>query len=390
MLLVRSVTYLSGKGLCALKLTFDRAMVACIWRGPAPVFRTDHMRLVTSFFIRLGLRSSLLDLKVALLLPLIMTLIGTLGFMLIEDYTFIEAIYMTVITISTVGFGEVKPLSATGRIFISIFMMVNIAVIAYALAAFSYFVIDGKLFEEMEKSWMQSRVDKLQGHTILCGFGKYGKEIARHLLLHEQPFVVIEQKENKLAIEEFAEIDIPFIIGDATEDDPLERAGIVRARGLITALSDDSDNLFIVLSAKDLNPNLRIVSRAHQERSRQKMIKAGASHVIMPEQIGGFYMATLISKPGAVEFFSYVTNELASDIGFEEVRYDQLPERLQGKTIQEINFRANSGVNVIGHRLADGQYVVNPGPEALLQPEESFILVGSQPQVLSLRKFLKS
>lgn len=347
------------------------------------------MRLVTSFFARLGLKSSLLDLKVALLLPLLMIMIGTLGFMFIEGYTFVEAVYMTVLTISTVGFGEVKPLSSTGRVFISVFMMVNIAVIAYALAAFSYFVIDGKLFEEMEKTWMQARVDKLEGHTILCGFGKYGKEIARHLLLHEQSFVVIEQKQNKLTVEEFAEIDVPYIIGDATEDDPLERAGIARARGLITALSDDSDNLFIVLSAKDLNPALRIVSRAHQERSREKMMKAGASHVIMPEQIGGFYMATLISKPGAVEFFSYVTNELASDIGFEEVRHDQLPEKLQGETIQEINFRSNSGVNVIGHRLADGQYVVNPGPEAFLKPGESFILVGSQPQVLALREFLK-
>lgn len=346
------------------------------------------MRLITSFFSRFGLRSSILDLKVALVLPFVMVVIGTIGFMVIESYTFVEALYMTVLTISTVGFGEVRPLSTGGRVFISIYMMVNIAVIAYALAAFSYYVIEGKLFEEMEKTWMQSRVDNLEGHTILCGFGKYGKEIARHLLLHEQKFVVIEQKDSKLDGEEFEDIDVPYVIGDATADETLIKAGISRAGGLITALSDDSDNLFIVLSAKDLNPTMQIVSRAHQERSRQKMKKAGASHVIMPEQIGGFYMATLISKPGAVEFFSYVTNELASDIGFEEVRYDQLPKSLQGKSIKQIDFRTNSGVNVIGHRLADGNYVVNPGPDAALSPGESFIMVGSQTQVLALRQLL--
>ncbi|MFT7121175.1 MAG: voltage-gated potassium channel [Neolewinella sp.] len=319
-----------------------------------------------------------------------MTVVGTIGLILIEGYSLVDAFYMAVITITTVGFGEVAPLSRSGRIFMSLFMIVNIGVVAYALAAFSYYVIDGKLFEQMEKNRMQAKVDALTGHTILCGFGRYGKEIARHLLLHEQDFVVVEEKESKLSGTEFEEVDIPFVVGDATEDESLEAAGISRAGSLITALSDDSDNLFIVLSAKDLNPKLQIVSRAHQARSRQKMIKAGASHVIMPEQIGGFYMATLISKPGAVEFFSYVTNELASDIGFEEIRFDQLPVPLQDKSIQEINFRKNGGVNVIGHRLANGKYVVNPGPGAKLAEGESFITVGSQPQIHSLRKFLKA
>jgi voltage-gated potassium channel len=133
---------------------------------------------------------------------------------------------------------------------------------------------------------------------------------------------------------------------------------------------------------------LRIISSAHSKRSRQKLMRAGASNVILPEQIGGFYMATLISKPGAVEFFSYVTNELDSDIGFEEIRYDQLPEAMWGKSIQNMNLREKSGVNVIGHRYGKGQYIVNPGPSAILKPGESFIAVGSQPQILALRQYL--
>lgn len=308
--------------------------------------------------------------------------------MLIEGYTLIDAFYMAVITISTVGFGEVAPLSAAGRLFISLMILVNIGVVAYALATFSYYVIEGKLFELMEKNYMQARVDSLSGHTIICGFGRYGREVARHLIEQGQDFVVIEENLEKLELPEFEQIEILYVDGDATHDEALKEAGILRAAGLITALNDDSDNLFIVLSAKELNPDLRIISSAHQSRSRQKLIRAGASHVILPEQIGGFYMATLISKPGAVEFFSYVTNELDSDIGFEEIRYDQLPEAMQGKSIMEMHLRVNSGVNVIGHRLSSGKYEVNPGPESVLAPGDSFITVGSQPQILALRKYL--
>lgn len=315
-------------------------------------------------------------------------MIGTLGFIVIEGYSVVDGLYMTIITISTVGYGEVEPLSSSGRLFVSVLVVLNIAIVAYALATFSYYVIEGKLFELMERNRMQDRVNALNGHTILCGFGRYGKEIARHLLVHGQDFVVIEEKENKTNNGDFEEADIAYVIGDATDDAALIEAGINRAAGLITALSDDSDNLFIVLSAQDLNPNLRIISRAHQARSRAKLMKAGASHVIMPEQIGGFYMATLISKPGAVEFFSYVTNDLASDIGFEEIRYDQLPPKMRGMSIQELSLRKHSGINIIGHRFTDGRYVVNPGPEERLEPGGSFIAVGSQPQILALRKYL--
>ncbi|MEO0732369.1 MAG: potassium channel protein [Bacteroidota bacterium] len=343
---------------------------------------------VPQFFYRLGLKTNLLDLRAAFWLTVGSVLVGTLGFVLIEGYSLADGFYMSVITISTVGFGEVEPLTATGRLFTSGLITLNIGIVAYALATFSYYVIDGKLFELMERNRMQTRVNALSGHTILCGFGRYGKEVARHLLLHEREFVIIEEKSSKLEADEFAELDLPYVLGDATHDEILQEAGITKASGLITALSDDSDNLFIVLSAKDLNPSLRIISRAHQARSRAKMIKAGASHVIMPEQIGGFYMATLMSKPGAVEFFSYVTNELASDIGFEEIRYDQLPAGLRGKNIQELHLRSHSGVNIIGHRLASGRYVVNPGPQERLAEGDSFIVVGSQPQITALREYL--
>ena len=315
--------------------------------------------------------------------------VQTIGLILIEQYSVINAFYMAVITVSTVGFGEVQPLTEGGRLFMAIMIILNIGVVAYALATFSYYIIEGKIFELMERNYMQARVDSLKGHTIICGFGRYGREVARHLKEQGQKFVVIEENLEKLDLPEFEDDEILYVDGDATHDEVLREAGIGRAVGLITSLNDDSDNLFIVLSAKELNPKLRIISSAHSKRSRQKLMRAGASNVILPEQIGGFYMATLISKPGAVEFFSYVTNELDSDIGFEEIRYDQLPVAMRGKSIQHMNLREKSGVNVIGHRYGNGQYNVNPGPSAVLGPEESFITVGSQPQILALREYLK-
>ncbi|OAV45743.1 potassium transporter TrkA [Lewinella sp. 4G2] len=334
------------------------------------------------------MRSTSLDLGLAVQLVIGSAIVTTVGLMLIEGYGFVDAFYMTAITLSTVGFGEVGTLSQAGRLFLSVIIVFNVGIVAYALAAFSYYVIEGKLFEQMDYNRRQARINALKGHTIVCGFGRYGKEITRHLIEHGQDFVVIDEKEKKVLDPEFEQYDLIYIIGDATHDEVLLEAGIDRASSLITALDDDSDNLFIVLSARDLNPDARLVSRAQQARSREKLIKAGASHVIMPEQIGGFYMATLISKPGAVEFFSYVTNELDSDIGFEEILFDQLPRHLRQRPIKDLNLRRESGVNIIGHRKGNGRYAVNPGPEATLKEGESFIVVGSQPQILALREYL--
>lgn len=346
------------------------------------------IRFLYRILLFLRLKRAALDLRFALFLVAGTLVVQTVGLVLIEGYGGIDAFYMAVITLSTVGFGEVEPLTSGGRLFIAVMILVNIGVVAYGLAAFTYYIIEGKIFDIMERNYMQARVDNLRGHAIVCGFGRYGREVVRHLREQGQSYVVIEEDLDKFNLPEFTDQQILYVQGDATHDEVLQEAGIARAGSLITSLNDDSDNLFIVLSAKELNPALRIVSSAHHQRSRQKLMKAGASNVIMPEQIGGFYMATLISKPGAVEFFSYVTNELDSDIGFEEIRYDQLPERLRGKPISELHLRVNSGVNVIGHRRAGGRYNVNPEPDAVLQPEESFITVGSQPQIMALRHYL--
>jgi voltage-gated potassium channel len=201
--------------------------------------------------------------------------------------------------------------------------------------------------------------------------------------------VIIENDEEKISSIRQNEKDLLYLEGDATLDDVLLEAGIEQAKGLICSLSDDSDNLFIVLSARQLNRKLNIISRAVQERSQSKLIKAGADHVVMPENIGGFYMATLINKPSAVEFFSFITREYESDIGFEELHYEDLKEQYKGLPIREMHLRAQTGANIIGYRNKMGTYQVNPGPDTILNEGASFIVLGSKEQLAKLHELVE-
>lgn len=334
------------------------------------------------------LPDKILNFKVALCLLGIEMVTGISGYMLLENYDWVEAIYMVVITISTVGFTEVQPLSAAGRLFTSFIIVLNIGVFAYFLAVFSYYVLEGEFFKTWFLKRMQKAINSLNNHVVLCGYGKYGKEISLNLLTHNIPFVVIDHAADK--IDRLQHNDQPLLCleGDATQDETLVAAGILRARAIITALADDSDNLYIVLTARQLNPRLNIISRAIEPKAGKKLMKAGANHVVMPEQIGGFYMATLVSKPGAVEFFSFITSENNTDIGFEEIRYEQLQPQFRASPIKELQIRHHTGVNIIGYRNHDGRYEINPSPDVALEPGCSFIVLGSEVQLKKLHELL--
>ncbi len=332
--------------------------------------------------------STFMNARVAGMLLLADVVISLLGFMIIESYSFIEALYMTMITISTVGFTEVQPLSSAGQIFTSLLIVANIGIFAYVLAVFSYYVIQGEVFKNMHLNMIKSSIEQLHDHVILCGFGKYGREISHHFSQHGIPFVVLELDPEKVEQIQKSEDKILYLAEDATHDEVLLRAGIKRANALISALPDDSDNVFAVLTARQLNPKLNIISRAKELRSQKKLLMAGADHVVMPEQIGGFYMATLVSKPGAVEFFSFITNEYRSDIGFEEVTYEDMPEYCRNNSLRDLNIREQTGANIIGYKSPDSTYHVNPPPDTVLSPGASFILLGSNEQLEKLRSYL--
>ena len=334
--------------------------------------------------------SSLLSARLGVLLLVTDLAIGIGGFMVIEDYQLVDAIYMTIITISTVGYTEVQPLTEAGQIFTSIFILINIGLFAYVLAVFSYYIIQGEIFKNMHLAMINKSISKLQNHVIVCGYGKYGKEAVAHLQKHRIPFVIIDNNPAEIENIQKNNDKLLYVGDDATHDEALLSAGIERARALVTTLPDDSENVFTVLTARQLNPRINIISRAKNPKSERKLLLAGASHVVMPEQIGGFYMATQVSKPGAVEFFSFITNEYRSDIGFEEITYPKLPDACKGKSIRELHLRRATGANIIGFRHADGNYEVNPDPDTVLSPGTSFIVLGSHEQLEKLVSFFKN
>lgn len=331
---------------------------------------------------------SYLRIRIALILLVTSLALGVGGFMVLEGYSFREAFYMTIITISTVGYTEVRPLSPNGQIFVSGLILLYIGVFSYSVSAFTFYVIQGEFFKQIHLNFLGKKIKELRNHVILCGFGKYGKEIAAHFMAHRVPFVVIEKDEEEVQSIQKGTARILYIQDDATHDEALVKAGIEHASAMISALPDDTENVFTVLTARQLNPRINIISRARDPRSQRKLMRAGANHVVMPEQIGGFFMATLVSKPGAVEFFSFITNHYGSDIDFEELHYEQLPPACQGHSIRDLSLRRASGANIIGFKKANGEFVVNPGPETVLEPGSSFIFMGNSDQLHALHDYL--
>lgn len=338
-----------------------------------------------NFFNWYTLATSYLNLNLALGLVLLSFLIGVLGFMAIEGYSFLEAFYMSAITISTVGYTEVKPLSANGQLFTAIYIVVNLGIFAYALSAFTSYVAHGEFFRRIHRNFIEQQISKMKDHIILCGYGKYGREVVENFLHHQIEFIVIEKDPEKIMEIQERQDNIHYVEGDTTHDDILLLAGIEKAKALISALGDDTENVFTVLSARQLNPKLNIISRSLHPKTEGKLRMAGANHIIMPEQIGGFYMATLVNKPGAVDFFSFITNEYESDIGFEEILYDRLPSKFKNKSIKELKIRELTGANIIGYRNQAGKYSVNPGPGILCSKGTSFIVLGNEKQLQALR-----
>ena len=267
--------------------------------------------------------------------------------MLIEDYSFVDALYMTVITISTVGFGEVNQLTEYGRLFTIFLILSGVGVLAYAAGVLAEELISGQFMKRYKKRNVENKIKKLENHIIICGFGRNGRQAARKLKTYNTPFVVIEREVDRVSSHAGLE-DVIFIQGDGTQDTALQKAQIKNASALIAALPSDADNLFIVLSARQLNPNLRIISRASDRSSIKKLKIAGADNVIMPDKIGGEHMASLIVTPDLVEFLDKISVDSSVGINMIEVAIEDFSSEFVGQTIRELDMRSKTGCTIIG------------------------------------------
>lgn len=316
---------------------------------------------------------------VAITLLLVLLVIGILGFKIISDYTWIDAIYMTVITVTTVGFGEVQPLDEFSKIFTVFLILTSVVIVGYAISIITEYILSKNNIEELKLKRMQKKIDNLKNHIIICGFGRNGKQAATKLLAYNKPFVVIEK--NKETVEKNQSDKIPFIEGNADEDETLLKAGIERASSLITALPNDAENLFIVLSARQIKKDLHIISRASQETSYSKLKLAGANNVILPDKIGGDHMASLVVIPDLVEFIDNLSIEGKDSINIEEVGVEVLYDPSSPKSIKDLDFRHETGCTVIGYKSPEGKYTINPNANKLLIPNSKIIVLGRPEQI---------
>ncbi len=326
-----------------------------------------------------------------LALPMIvltcLLLAGTLGYMIIEGYSFLDAVYMTVITVATVGYEEVKPLSSEGKVFTVFLIITSFGTFAYAVSTITRFVVDGEFNRLFINRKLNAAIEKLDGHVIICGYGRNGRQAAQVLKKHKRRFVVIE-KSDEITTSITHKFSDLVINGDSTKDETLVRAGIHRAKALITTLPADADNLFIVLTARHLNPNITIISRASEDNSDTKLKIAGANNVIMPDRVGGAHMASLVMKPDVMEFIDFITAEGGDNINLEEITFESIPEALKNKSLSELEIRNKSGANIVGFKTAEGEYLVNPSAETKMIPRAKIFVLGTPDQIKKLKEIL--
>ena len=318
----------------------------------------------------------------AIMMLIVLLCIGILGYRFLSGYSWLDAIYMTVITITTVGFAEVNPLDIQSKIFTIFLILTSVVIVGYAISIITEYILSRNNFEDIKQRKMQKKIDAMSNHIIICGYGRNGKQAAKKLLAYEKSFVIIER--DKEVIEKFQEDEISFVFGNANEDEILFEAGIEKASTLICALPNDADNLFVVLSARQINPKLTIISRASEETSYNKLKLAGANNVILPDRIGGDHMASLVVIPDLVEFIDNLGIVGERNINIEEVTVEQLYNATEEKTIRDLDLRKKTGCTVIGFKDDKGEYVVNPEADTKLVPGSKIIVLGRPEQIQKL------
>ena len=340
-----------------------------------------------------GINININRLILAIVLTVLSLVIGMTGFTVIEHYGPIDAFYMTVTTIATVGFGEVQPFSQAGRLFVSFYILYNLVVVAYLVSVFSAFIFDGELRKIYRMIKTDQEIKRFSGHIIVCGYGRNGRRACQELRANGARVVVIEADQELMRRitegntgEDYEGDDLPggkifTVFGDATSDNILKQAGVERASALITSLPKDADNVFVALSARALNPRLKIIARASLKTSESKLLSAGADSVVMPDEIGGSHMAKLVVRPEVIRFLDLISGLSADKLRLEEMSFQQLRRDLRGRSIRELDVRSITGATIIGLRQASGSLLVSPPVDYVPLDGDVLLVLGSEEQI---------
>jgi voltage-gated potassium channel len=323
-----------------------------------------------------------------LIILIILLFAGIIGYLVIDDYSFSDALYMTVITMATVGYEEVNELSASGRLFTIFLIITSFGTFAYAISSITGFIADGEFKQVLNKRRMDAALNELHNHVIICGYGRNGRQAAQVLKKHNTRFVVIE---NNPSVKDGMSHRYNHLVinGNAKDDEVLARAGIQNAKALITTLPVDADNLFIVLTARNLNPKLSIISRASEDSTDVKLKIAGADNVIMPDKVGGAHMASLVMKPDVMEFLDQITAQ-NSGHGLEEICLKDISDTFLNKSLKELDTLNQTGAVVVGFKTPKGDYIINPAPETKMIKNAKLFVLGNSEQMVKLRGLLYS
>jgi len=330
-------------------------------------------------------RDPIQHMKISLAILLSLVGSGMLGYVLIEGWEPLDALYMTIITLGTIGFQEVHPLSSHGKIFTMLLIIGGVSVLGYLVGSLAQIMFEGQFARIIGRRRVEKKIMSLEGHYIICGFGRMGGLICRELAAKPIPFVVIEkhpESHEKLHEEEYLHIR-----GDATEDDTLIRAGIKKAKGLVSVVSSDTENVYITLTARGLNPDIYILARAGEEGSEIKLRRAGANKVISPYLIGGSRMAQAILRPNVVDFIEIATGREHLELQMEELT---IPESspYAGETLASSGFRKETGVIIVGIKKRNGKMVFNPDSHTRLESHDTLILLGNPEAIAKMESLL--
>lgn len=320
---------------------------------------------------------------IAIALMLSVLLAGTFGYHYISDLSWLNAIYMTIITVTTVGFNEVGALKTEGKIFTIFLIISSVFIFAYAISVITEYLFSKNQLHLLKTKKVKKMINSLSNHVIVCGYGRNGMQAVERLKAYKKPFVVIEK--DKDVIEKYEE-DVLFVEGDANEDETLLTARVKAAQYLIVTLPDDAANLFVVLSARQLNQKLFIISRASQVTSQNKLKLAGADNVIMPDKIGGDHMASLVVIPDLITFMDKLSTEGENTTNLEEVAIEDFADQMECNSLRDLDLRRKTGCTIIGYIEPDGNYIINPEADLPLEPNSKVIVLGRPEQIKKLNE----